>query len=569
MFVLRRDEDSFVVSEEYGFVLLFLAPNALESIWKVYCISISPYHNISGNNRVYVDYWDEKAFDRYNNIEGNVGLLGEALLRPVQQQLILNMGRLTPASFSLFTSSEHLKMTANKTRNSSHFFIHKSPQLHKSKSDSNWKMQAILQAKKKRTATHSTSSQNEKSLCTEHVALRQYKQSVQLNPLEFGIENDATDQSTQHIDCNSGKAKEQSGDLVVDMPSTANKSVIGTKGRGKHKHDQGVTDGEIDEDADHVFPFRFGSDRLYSNNESGNEHARANKESVADEHYMQVIETELVNDTHEQSYNDVAISDKDCSAKGGLPREESDEDIANNEDEEDDDDDDDDDDDESLRIHEKLTSNMLLADCSHPYLAKSACTPLQTACIYAGAKGSCFYIKTLKVRVYTLEESLKVGAIIDARDFTGKWYQAEVIKVIDHRGRESSMLSETNPLLVRRVKIHYLGYSANYDEWLDVDTDSHRIAQRGVYTVGPDLRSIRRHAQQLAAFPLLQSTFNNANHLLNVNSDNAEPRPGVAQPSTFRRQLHVLSMPRLFLRSQQELADLVAQGQVRQDRNLN
>eukprot|EP01083_Nonionella_stella_P051974 138062_1 len=72
------------------------------------------------------------------------------------------------------------------------------------------------------------------------------------------------------------------------------------------------------------------------------------------------------------------------------------------------------------------------------------------------------------------EVVLKVGAMIDARDLRDeKWYEAEVVAVMKSKGR---------------VKIHYVGYSPNYDEWVVVDTDSPCIAQRGAYTIGPDVR---------------------------------------------------------------------------------
>lgn len=50
-----------------------------------------------------------------------------------------------------------------------------------------------------------------------------------------------------------------------------------------------------------------------------------------------------------------------------------------------------------------------------------------------------------------------------------------------------------DPLTVRRIRVHYLGYSEKYDEWLCVDSDSHRMAQRGTYTVGADLRAAKKN----------------------------------------------------------------------------
>jgi len=135
------------------------------------------------------------------------------------------------------------------------------------------------------------------------------------------------------------------------------------------------------------------------------------------------------------------------------------------------------------------------------YLGVSPCTTIEPGFIYGGnAKYAAnSVINHLAVRLFALEESLKVGAVIDARDFTGKWYQAEVIAVQDEEGNEFTNLDCDNDdyLDVRRAKIHYLGYSQNYDEWLFVDTDSHRIAQRGTFTVGPDLRAIRRNTTNM------------------------------------------------------------------------
>ena len=95
------------------------------------------------------------------------------------------------------------------------------------------------------------------------------------------------------------------------------------------------------------------------------------------------------------------------------------------------------------------------------FLGISPCTDIQCGFIYGGnAKygGSQSVINNLCVRLFTLEESLKVGSVIDARDFTGKWYQAEVISVQDWKGNEYGNLNCDNDdyLEIRRAKIHYL-----------------------------------------------------------------------------------------------------------------
>jgi len=134
------------------------------------------------------------------------------------------------------------------------------------------------------------------------------------------------------------------------------------------------------------------------------------------------------------------------------------------------------------------------------FFGHSPCSQIQCGFIFGGdpqfGSGA---MSLLCIRTFTLEESFKVGAVIDARDFTGKWYQAEVIAVEDEEGVEHGNLDcdADDYLDIRRAKIHYLGYSQNYDEWLNVDTDSHRIAQRGTFTIGPDLRAIRRNTSNL------------------------------------------------------------------------
>jgi len=98
----------------------------------------------------------------------------------------------------------------------------------------------------------------------------------------------------------------------------------------------------------------------------------------------------------------------------------------------------------------------------------------------------------LRVRVWTLRSSLVVGSVVDARDFTGRWYEAEVLKIVRHGdspAAPSVLMSKHGRC---DIKLHYLGYSSNYDEWISLDQDSHKIAQRGTFTVGPNLRTLRR-----------------------------------------------------------------------------
>ena len=139
------------------------------------------------------------------------------------------------------------------------------------------------------------------------------------------------------------------------------------------------------------------------------------------------------------------------------------------------------------------------------FKGQSPCSPTQCGFIYAGnpSHGQPG-IKQLSVRIFTLEHSFQSGAVIDARDHNGDWYLAEVKQVRDEDGNEfiNSGLEEPahdDYLGVRQAKIHWLGYPTLYDEWIDVDSDSHRIAQRGTFTVGPDLRALRKHDLALRA----------------------------------------------------------------------
>lgn len=102
----------------------------------------------------------------------------------------------------------------------------------------------------------------------------------------------------------------------------------------------------------------------------------------------------------------------------------------------------------------------------------------------------------LRVRMWTLAESVKLGSVIDVRDFTGRWYEAEVIGISTEGDPASKTRRELTPLEGRLLHVHYLGYSVNYDEWLRLDRDSSRMAHRGTYTVGPNLRARRRNQLQ-------------------------------------------------------------------------
>jgi len=134
-----------------------------------------------------------------------------------------------------------------------------------------------------------------------------------------------------------------------------------------------------------------------------------------------------------------------------------------------------------------------------PFVGQSPCTQIQFGLIFGGNPkyGPQETISSLNVRIFSVEQALQVGAVIDARDHNGNWCLAEIKMARDEEGNEFVTLhgddEHTDYLEIRQAKIHWLGYPSIYDEWIDVDTDSHRIAQRGTFTVGPDLRAMRKH----------------------------------------------------------------------------
>lgn len=96
-------------------------------------------------------------------------------------------------------------------------------------------------------------------------------------------------------------------------------------------------------------------------------------------------------------------------------------------------------------------------------------------------------------RYFSLQDSLTQGCTLDCRDFFGKWYEAEVLKVL----KENPYVGNNEATAHTRLQVHYLGYSSSYDEWFDLATDTSRIAFAGTHTVGPNLRTVRRSAHQV------------------------------------------------------------------------
>lgn len=65
------------------------------------------------------------------------------------------------------------------------------------------------------------------------------------------------------------------------------------------------------------------------------------------------------------------------------------------------------------------------------------------------------------------EQSFEVYDIVDVKDHTGKWYEAQIIEKKESMG----------------VKIHYINCSAKWDEWIALSSE--KLAARSTYTKGP------------------------------------------------------------------------------------
>jgi len=63
--------------------------------------------------------------------------------------------------------------------------------------------------------------------------------------------------------------------------------------------------------------------------------------------------------------------------------------------------------------------------------------------------------------------------IIDVEDINNKWYEAQITEVADSDQGGTPT----------KVKIHYINWSDNWDEWIDVGCD--RIAKRSTHSSGP------------------------------------------------------------------------------------
>lgn len=83
-----------------------------------------------------------------------------------------------------------------------------------------------------------------------------------------------------------------------------------------------------------------------------------------------------------------------------------------------------------------------------------------------------------KTPAESAKHNWKIGSILEARDAHMNWYKARVIQ-----------LDEANS----RVKIHYLGWNARYDQWLEVNSDAIRpLADEEPEKVAPKVEEMVR-----------------------------------------------------------------------------
>ena len=71
--------------------------------------------------------------------------------------------------------------------------------------------------------------------------------------------------------------------------------------------------------------------------------------------------------------------------------------------------------------------------------------------------------------------NVSVGARLQARDRVGKWYEATII---DQRGEDD----------LREVKVHFMGFSKRYDEWIKLSEN--KLASLDSDT--PDVHEVER-----------------------------------------------------------------------------
>ena len=116
---------------------------------------------------------------------------------------------------------------------------------------------------------------------------------------------------------------------------------------------------------------------------------------------------------------------------------------------------DDDDDDDDVHLESETDSDL---EEYRPELfsGRSPCSDIQCATICGGmARYGQREIQNLCIRLFALEESLKVGAIVDCRDFTGDWFEAEILAVQDSHGTIFKEIENVRDecLEIRRAKV--------------------------------------------------------------------------------------------------------------------
>lgn len=79
--------------------------------------------------------------------------------------------------------------------------------------------------------------------------------------------------------------------------------------------------------------------------------------------------------------------------------------------------------------------------------------------------------KAAWARQKTNWQDFHVFDIVDVEDINNKWYEAQIIDTAMRGGQ------------VHKVKIHYINWSDNWDEWIAVDCQ--RISMRSTHSTGP------------------------------------------------------------------------------------
>jgi hypothetical protein len=75
-----------------------------------------------------------------------------------------------------------------------------------------------------------------------------------------------------------------------------------------------------------------------------------------------------------------------------------------------------------------------------------------------------YYKYVIKYRKEEFINSLRVGKIYDILDSHDKWYESEIQDIkYDNKGN------------IKKILVHYLFWNKNYDEWINIENNYHRI----------------------------------------------------------------------------------------------